>query len=49
MYQFIGIINDEKVPGLASILNYMNENLLAKKLMKTCLEYFFRKYIKLYE
>ena len=30
MYQFICIINDEKVPGLASILNYMNENLFSK-------------------
>ena len=25
MYQLIGITNDEKVPGLESILNYMNE------------------------
>ena len=24
MYQFIGIINDETVPGLESILNHMN-------------------------
>ena len=30
MYQFICIINDEKVPGLASILNYMNENFFSK-------------------
>ena len=27
MYQFIGDINDEGVPGLESILNYINENL----------------------
>ena len=25
MYQFKGIINDEKVPGLESIFNYMSE------------------------
>ena len=30
MYQLIGTSNGEKVPGLESILNYMNENLLAK-------------------
>ena len=30
MYQFIGIINDEKVCGLESLLNYMNENLFSK-------------------
>ena len=30
MYQVIGIINDEKVPGLESILNYMNENTFNK-------------------
>ena len=30
IYQSISIINDEKVPGLESILDYMNENLLAK-------------------
>ena len=30
MYQFIGIVTDEQVPGLESILNYMNENLSAK-------------------
>ena len=31
LYQFIGIIIDEKkVPGLESILNYMNENLFSK-------------------
>ena len=30
MYQFTGIINDEKVPGLESILNYMNENFFGK-------------------
>ena len=29
MYQLIGI-NCEKVPGLASILNYMNENPISK-------------------
>ena len=30
MYQIIGIINDEQVPGFESILNYMSESLLAK-------------------
>ena len=30
MYQLMGIINDEQVPGLDSILNYMNENLFSK-------------------
>ena len=30
MYQLIGIINDDKVPGLGSILNYMNEHLFSK-------------------
>ena len=30
MYQFIGDINDEKVADLASLLNYMNENLFTK-------------------
>ena len=30
MYQFIGDINDERVPGLESILNYINENLFNK-------------------
>ena len=30
MYQFIGIINDEKVGGLESLLNHMNENLFSK-------------------
>ena len=30
MYQLKGIIYDGKVPGLECILNYMNENLLAK-------------------
>ena len=30
MYQLIGIINDEQVPGLESILNYMNEYLFSK-------------------
>ena len=30
MRQFIGDINDTKVGGLASLLNYMNENFLNK-------------------
>ena len=30
MYQLIGIINDEQVGGLESLLNYMNENLFSK-------------------
>ena len=30
MYQFIGDINDEKVAGLESLLNYMNENFFTK-------------------
>ena len=30
MYQPIGIIHDEQVSGLESILNYMNENLFSK-------------------
>ena len=30
MYQFIGDINDTKVAGLESLLNYMNENLFSK-------------------
>ena len=30
MYQLIGIINDEKVPGSESMLNYMNENGFSK-------------------
>ena len=30
MYQFIGDINDEKVGGLESLLNYMNENFYSK-------------------
>ena len=30
MYQFIGDINGEKVAGLESFLNYMNENLFTK-------------------
>ena len=30
MYQFIGDINDTKVAGLASLLNYMNENFFSK-------------------
>ena len=30
MYHFTGIINDEIVHGLESVLNYMNENLFNK-------------------
>ena len=30
MYQFIGDINGEKVGGLESLLNYMNENFYSK-------------------
>ena len=30
MYQFIGEINDTKVAGLESLLNYMNENFFSK-------------------
>ena len=30
MYQFIGDIDDEKVGGLESLLNYMNENFFTK-------------------
>jgi len=30
MYQFIGDINDEKVAGLESLLNYMNDNFFTK-------------------
>ena len=30
MYQFIGAINDTKVGGLESLLNYMNENCFTK-------------------
>ena len=30
MYQSIGITNDEKVPGLESISNYMNDNFFRK-------------------
>ena len=30
MYQFIGDINDEKVAGLESLLNYLNEIFLLK-------------------
>ena len=30
MYQFIGDINDKRVPGLESILNYIDENFLIK-------------------
>ena len=31
MYQFLGDINDTKVAGLESILNYINDNLLVKQ------------------
>ena len=30
MYQFIGDIHDERVPGLESIINYINDNLFSK-------------------
>ena len=30
MYQFIGVFNDNKVPGLESVLSYMNENFVSK-------------------
>ena len=30
MYQFIGPINDEKLPGLESLLNYTTENFFTK-------------------
>ena len=30
MYQFIGDINDTKVAGLETLLNYMSENFFAK-------------------
>ena len=30
MYQFLGEISDTKIPGLESILNYMNENFFSK-------------------
>ena len=30
MYQFLGDINDTKVDGLESLLNYMNENFFSK-------------------
>ena len=30
MYQFIGDMNGERVPGLEPILNHINENLLNK-------------------
>ena len=30
MYQFLGDINDTKVAGLESLLNYMNENFFSK-------------------
>ena len=30
MYQLIGIINDERVPGLENIFNYINENCFSK-------------------
>ena len=31
MYQFVGDINDERVPGLESVLNYTNDNFLASR------------------
>ena len=34
MYQFIGDINGERVPGLESILNYTNENFLMKQIQR---------------
>ena len=34
MYQFIGDINDERAPGLESILNYINENFLIKQIQR---------------
>ena len=34
MYQFIGDINDTKVPGLESVLNYINENFLIKQIQR---------------
>ena len=30
MYKFIGDVNDTKVVGLESLLNYMNENFFSK-------------------
>ena len=30
MYQFTGDIDDTKIPGLGSILNYLNENFYSK-------------------
>ena len=30
MYQFVGDISDNKVPGLESVLTYMNENFFSK-------------------
>ena len=30
MYQFLGDIDDTKIPGLESILNYLNENFYSK-------------------
>ena len=30
MYQFIGIVNDEKAGGVESLLNHMNENFFGK-------------------
>ena len=32
MHQFIGIINDEQVGGLKSLLNYMSENFMLAKM-----------------
>ena len=34
MYQFIGDINDERAPGLESILNYINENFFIKQIQR---------------
>ena len=34
MYQIIGDINDERVPGSESILNYINENFLIKQIQR---------------
>ena len=34
MYQFLGDINDTKVVGLESILNYINDNFLVKQIQQ---------------
>ena len=34
MYEFIGDINDERVRGLESVLNYINENFLIKQIQR---------------